>query len=190
MAAVTEESVGFFGKTGKVGGNGEYEVAEEGVYKCRLGEVTVVQTTAYKEKDTDPDVMVDQYKWVFETISERDSKGFPFKFIKYTGTNFGNDRANLTKLLDQMFGRRLTIDEFNRLDIPHLKRITWKVNVDESVSKTGRSRNNILSVKQDKAAGGQRTVTPAPAPVVDTDSWSDPFDQDEDKDGTGDKAGF
>lgn len=167
--------MGFFAKTGKFSTGGEFEVAEAGTYTCRLKEVVEEKGTKFD----DPSVEIDQYKWTFEATEAEDSKGEPYRFIRFTGIAYGNDKANLTKMLDGMLGRRLTQDEYEDLDIDDLKGRKWKVMVDEITNQKGNQVNKILSVKPavkttlaDAAREKAGVGTGRPKPKVEDD---DPF---------------
>jgi len=169
----------FFAQNATFSTGGDFEVADAGVYICRLKEVEPTKQPSFD----DPNVQVDKFKWVFETNDNTDTKGNPFRFVKFTGTSYGNDKAALTILIDGMAGRRLTSDEFAALNLDNLKRANWRVMVDEGVSGKGNAINKILSVKPSKSGepGGMvavKPLPPAPKPPVEEDplsSLEDPF---------------
>ncbi len=170
----------FFGEHGSVSSGGDFEVAEAGAYVCRLKEVEPIQQPSFD----DPTTMVDKFRWVWETTEATDSKGNPFRFTKFTGRSFGNDKAAITILLDQMAGKRLTDAEYRSLDLDMLKRASWRVMVDEGVNGKGYAINKVLSVKNAAAPRNAPHVQNAPArpapkpkaeePMEDID---DPFNQ-------------
>lgn len=169
----------FFKDNATVGG-GDFPVVDDGVYVCRLKEIEPT-----KGKDfNDPSKEVDQLKWAFETMEVVDEEEKPFRFVKYTKTNYGDNRANLTILLDSMIGRRLTPDEFYALDLDDLKAKKWNVLVELTKNADGtKDINKITSVKPLKSAGAsviQRRPTPAPKveDEIDNSDLEDPFGTD------------
>jgi len=152
--------MGFFSDKGQFSGaGGDFPVAEDGVYLCRLKEIIAEQRPSFEN----PDVMVDQFRFSFETIEEADENGAPYRFVKFTGVKYGNDKANLTKTLDSMLGRRLTPDEFNDLDLEDLTAKKWRVCVEQTTSGKGSAINKISWVKP-QATKPQNVATAANAP--------------------------
>jgi uncharacterized Fe-S cluster-containing protein len=88
--------------------------------------------------------------WVFETTEVGDDDGQPFRFVQYTKTSYGNDKAKLTLLLDGMVGR-MTQDAYRNLDLPALKAKPWQVVVGTRQKMNGELTNVIETVKPVKA---------------------------------------
>jgi len=168
--------MGYFTETGGTSGTGggDYPAAEDGVYTCRMKDIEPCQMGSFD----DPAVMEDKYRFVFETVEEMDENDKPFRFNKITGRKHGHDKAGLTILLDQMFGRRLTAAEFADLDIEEMQAKKWRVNVELYQNAKGYDQNKILSVKPLGAKGkgmpGAKPVHPEPDEDENRDI-SDPF---------------
>ncbi len=94
--------MGFFAQhtTFNEGSGKKYSTAEAGIYACALVDVEAVQSKSFD----DPNVLEPNLKWVFETTEVGDDDGQPFRFVQYTKTSYGNDKAKLTLLLDGMVG--------------------------------------------------------------------------------------
>jgi hypothetical protein len=156
-------------------GGGDFEVAEAGNYTCRLYEVELGETADFN----DPSVKKPQFIWKFETTKEFDSKDRPYRFFRYTGTAYGNDKANLTLHLDEMLGKRLTREEFAKLDLDALKEQEWKVLVKEHTTQSGKQTNKIVSVKPASKRGvsvdAPLKPTPRPAKPEVSEDDEDPF---------------
>lgn len=157
---------------------GDFEIAEAGAYECRLTDIEVVERAAYE----DPTKMEPNFIWKFETTKEFDSKDRPYRFLQYTKTSYGNDRAKLTQLLDTMLEKRLTRQEYAELmsDTSVLTSVPWKVAVDESKSQSsGKAFNKIISVRPAKRRGVtvDAPMKPRPKPAVEEaeDDLEDPF---------------
>jgi len=171
--------MGFFSGNGSFqdSTSAEYEVAEPGSYLCRLIEIEASEQPDFN----DPTVMKPIYIWKFETIDQFDSNDKAFRFTKFTGRAYGNEKANLTILFDQMFGRRLSRQEFAELDIEQLMESQWRVMVDEVKTKTDKIVNKVMSVRPASRKGVvmDAPVKPMPAkpkPVVkQDDDVEDPF---------------
>ena len=135
----------FFAKNGSFqdASSGEYEVAESGTYTCKLIEIETSEQADFN----DPTVMKPIYIFKFETTDDFDSSGKPFRFSKFTGRAYGNEKANLTLLFDQMFGRRLSRDEYASIDLDELMAKPWRVMVDEHKTGAGKLVNKIMSVR-------------------------------------------
>lgn len=158
----------FFAEHGQFsdGDGGDFEIAEQGVYTCTLVEVKPEDRPSFEN----PEVLVPQFVWRFETKDAKDSKGNPYRFVKFTGIKYGDDRAGLTILLDSMIERRLTQKEYRDIDMDKMKAVDWKVMVDKVKNKKGNDINKIISVKQANKA--KAAPTPPPPPV---DDFDDPF---------------
>lgn len=159
---------------------GEYPVADDGLYICRLKEVEKTQAPDFN----DSSIQVDKLRWVFSSLEETDDKGNPYRFSRKTGTNYGGSRAGLTILVDSMMGRHLTPDEFRDLDLDELKAQKWKVMVQALKGDDGKPYNAIASVKPMKSAGSaviQRRPTSPVVPKddeIDNSDLEDPFGPD------------
>lgn len=181
----------FFANNATISGQGQFETAEAGAYLCKCVGIDVKEQPSFDN----PEVMEKKFQWKFETIDASDSNGNPFRFSKFTSVKFGNDRSGLTILLDSMFGRRLTAEEFQSLDIEDIKSKNWKVMVDEKVKDNGYTANTVLSVKPSQRPqqpqGGQSLGNLAGAqnrPVqrpriqdVDIEGLEDPFAENDGK---------
>jgi len=173
--------MGYFTETGGTSGTGggDYPAAEDGVYTCRMKDIEPCQMGSFD----DPAVMEDKYRFVFESIEEMDENGKPYRFNKITGRKHGHDKAGLTILLDQMFGRRLTAAEFAALDIEEMQAKKWRVNVELYQNAKGYDQNKILSVKPLGAKGkGMPGQKPSPKPLEPDEDENaglvDPFGDD------------
>jgi hypothetical protein len=140
-------------------GSGEYEIAESGTYNCRLIAVDMAEQPDFN----DPNTMKPVFIWKFETVDAFDSQDRPFRFTKYTGRAYGNEKAHLTNLINQMFGRALSAKEFGEIDLEELMERPWKVMVDEHKTQAGKLVNKIVSVR----APQKRVVMDAAPKVPD-----------------------
>lgn len=176
-----EQQMSFFAENAEIGGGGGFVAAPQGVYLCNLADIEIVDGTAFN----DPGTKTTDFKWIFETVDDTDEEGNPYRFVKFTGRRYGDDRANLTTLLDQMMGRRLTDDEFKALDLPKLRATQWRVMVDEYTNAKGFLNNKIMSVKPavaprpaarpQAAPAPQRPQQRRPSPPPDNSDIQDPF---------------
>jgi len=134
----------FFGKNASFqDSTSNFEVAESGTYTCRLIEVELSEQPDFN----DPSVMKPNFIFKFETTDHLDSQDRPFRFTKYTGRSYGNEKAGLTILINQMMGRALTKAEFANLDLEELMEKPWRVMVDEHTTAAGKLVNKIMSVR-------------------------------------------
>jgi hypothetical protein len=161
-------TMGFFAQHGKFseGGGKKYSVAEQGIYICALIDCEATQGKSFD----DPNVLEPNFKWVFETTEVGDDDGQPFRFIQYTKTYYGNEKAKLTILLDGMVGR-MTNQQFADLDIEALKAKQWQVVVGTRQKMNGELTNVIETVKPVKVA-----ATKPLRKAVPTADISDPFE--------------
>jgi len=121
----------------------DFEIAESGTYTCRLIEVEMSEQPDFN----DPSVMKPNFIWKFETTDAVDSNDRPFRFTKYTGRSYGNEKAGLTILVNQMMGRALSKAEFAELNLEELMEKPWRVMVDEHTTGSGKQVNKIMSVR-------------------------------------------
>jgi len=163
--------MGFFAQHGKFseGSGKKYSVAEQGIYICALIDCEATQGKSFDN----PDIMEPNFKWVFETTEVGDDDGQPFRFIQYTKTFYGNEKAKLTILLDGMVGR-MTNTQFAELDIEALKAKQWQVVVGTRQKVNGELTNVIETVKPVKVAPPKPLRKVAPV----ADNITDPFGED------------
>jgi hypothetical protein len=160
--------MGFFAQHGKFseGSGKKYSVAEAGIYVCALIDVEATQGKSFD----DPSILEPNFRWVFETTEVGDDDGQPFRFVQFTKTFYGNEKAKLTILLDSMVGR-MTSQQFAELDIEALKAKQWQVVVGTRQKMNGELTNVIETVKPVKVA-----ATKPLRKAVPTADISDPFE--------------
>jgi len=160
--------MGFFAQHGKFseGSGKKYSVAEAGIYVCALIDVEATQGKSFD----DPSILEPNFRWVFETTEVGDDDGQPFRFVQFTKTFYGNEKAKLTILLDSMVGR-MTSQQFAELDIEALKAKQWQVVVGTRQKMNGELTNIIETVKPVKVA-----ATKPLRKAVPTADISDPFE--------------
>ncbi len=159
--------MGFFAQHGKFseGSGKKYSVAEAGIYVCALIDVEATQGKSFD----DPSILEPNFRWVFETTEVGDDDGQPFRFVQFTKTFYGNEKAKLTILLDSMVGR-MTSQQFAELDIEALKAKQWQVVVGTRQKMNGELTNVIETVKPVKVA-----ATKPLRKAVPTADIEDPF---------------
>ena len=160
--------MGFFAQHGSYseGTGRKFSVAESGVYICSLIDIEAVQGKSFD----DPTVLEPNYKFVFETTEVGDEDGQPFRFVQFTKTIYGNEKAKLTILLDSMLGKHLDRNQYAALDINSLKSQKWQVVVGTRQKLNGEYTNMIETVKPVK-----QTATKPLKKVVQEDI-TDPFE--------------
>ena len=160
--------MGFFAQHGKYseGSGKKFSVAEQGIYICALIDCEAVQGKSFD----DPNVLEPNFKWVFESTEVGDDDGQPFRFIAYTKTYYGNEKAKLTILLDGMVGR-MTSQQFAELDMEALKAKSWQVVVGTRQKMNGELTNVVETVKPVKVA-----VTKPLRKTAQVDDIVDPFE--------------
>jgi hypothetical protein len=160
--------MGFFAQHGKFseGSGKKYSVAEAGIYVCALIDVEATQGKSFD----DPSILEPNFRWVFETTEVGDDDGQPFRFVQFTKTFYGNEKAKLTILLDSMVGR-MTSQQFAELDIEALKAKQWQVVVGTRQKMNGELTNVIETVKPVKIA-----ATKPLRKAVPTADITDPFE--------------
>lgn len=101
----------------------DFERAGTGEYVVTLKEIKQVEMASFNDKS----VMEPKFTWIFETGGKDvDSDGKPYQFRITTGIKYGADRAGLTKLIDSLFGRHLTEQEWEDLDLEKLQGVKFK----------------------------------------------------------------
>jgi hypothetical protein len=161
--------MGFFAQHGSYaeGSGKRFAVAEAGIYTCALIDIEAIQGKSFD----DPNVMEPNLKFVFETTEVGDDDGQPFRFVQFTKTAYGNEKAKLTILLDSMLGRHLDRNQYAALDINALKSGQWQVVVGTRQKLNGEYTNMIETVKPVKVAA----TKPLRKAVV-VDDIVDPFE--------------
>ena len=94
--------MGFFSKATFSDGSSQFESAPAGVYVCRLANLESVDRPSYD----DPNVMLPNFKFTFETTEYGDSAGTAYRFFKYTRQGYRNDKQALKILLARMLDIR------------------------------------------------------------------------------------
>ncbi|CAB4150495.1 hypothetical protein UFOVP569_38 [uncultured Caudovirales phage] len=149
------------------GGVTDFSVAPSGTYSCVLVDCEKVMRPDFNN----PELQVANFKWIWETNEVGDDAGTPFRFVKFTKTWFGSDEANLTKLMDQMFGKRLTKTEYSQLTLDKVRSYEWNVTVVKAQNRAGRDINTIESVNRKQKPAATKPVVKA----IQTDDIADPF---------------
>ena len=159
--------MGFFAQHGKFseGSGKKYSVAEQGIYICALIDCEATQGKSFDN----PDILEPNFKWVFESTEVGDDDGQPFRFIAYTKTYYGNEKAKLTILLDGMVGR-MTSQQFAELDMEAHTAKSWQVVVGTRQKMNGELTNVVETVKPVKVA-----VTKPLRKTAQVDDIVDPF---------------
>ena len=151
---------------------GDYEVADEGKYICLISKVVLEDRPSYD----DPNVLEPNFVWDFEATQETDSKNRPYKFRQFTRTDYSNEKAKLTLLINGIFGRAFIKEQVAQMDFEKLIGKT----VSLMIGLTASGKNKVLSVKGVPSKpvrfedvlieGADKKVTPPPADMDD-----DPF---------------
>ena len=163
--------MGFFSNATFNDGASQFEAAVAGSYVCRLANVESIDRPSYD----DPNVLLPNFRFTFETTEYGDSNSNAFRFVKFTRQGYGSDKAALTILLDGMLGRRLTQAEFHNLDIDSLLAKEWMVTVDSKLNTRGYQTNAIVSVSP---VSVKKKLTKIAQPTIKTDDIEDPFGED------------
>lgn len=124
-----------------------------GDHPCRI--VSIEETEG---KDYNTGEPIDQYKIKFEHLTKRDGDGKPFVLTLWTGQNYGNEKAWLTKFVDGIFGRALTYAEWQALDFDRLVGLEGMVLVAPHKKQDGTQTTKF-------AAFRPRPDRPAPLPA-------------------------
>lgn len=118
---------------------GDYETADDGKYLCTLSKVFLEDRPSYD----DPNVLEPNFVWDYEAVKEVDSKDRPYKFRQFTKTDYGNEKAKLTLLINGIFGRAFIKDQVAQMDF---EKLIGK-HVAVMVGLTANGKNKVLSVK-------------------------------------------
>lgn len=168
-------------------GGGEFDrtPAPDGLYKVRLKEVKEETSENIFETNEDGShPMRTQLVWAFETVGAARSDGKPYMFWKRTGTDYGNDKANLTLLVDAMLGRRMTGEEAADYDLQSMEGNEYNALVSCQPNAKGELRNKLLKVSSLKPAPSNRekprmstnAVAPPRVTASETPSCAEPED--------------
>lgn len=145
------------------GGEFDRTPAPDGLYKVRLKEVKEETSENIFETNADGShPMRTQLVWAFETVDAARSDGKPYMFWKRTGTDYGNDKANLTLLIDAMLGKRMTGEEAAEFDLQSLEGNEYNALVSCQTNQRGELRNKLLKVSSLKPAPTAKSNGHAP----------------------------
>ena len=113
------------------GADFEREILPAGMYKVRCNGI--------EEKSGEYGV---SWMWKLETVDRTRTDGKPFWLTLFTNTSYGSDKARLTKLIDSLYGRRFTAEEWSGFDVQKLEGHEYNAMVVKS-NKGGEERNNV-----------------------------------------------
>ena len=104
-------------------GEGEFVILPPREHAAELTSIKIVKQRPHpKSIDAQKGITeIEQLKWTFKGIKYSDPQsGKPGVISQWTGFNYGNPKAKMTPLLNCIFGRSLTSEEAQRLDIEKL----------------------------------------------------------------------
>lgn len=147
-------------KMGDYAKTSTFETAEAGVYsQCRFIEMKPIMRGPFKGET----VQTPGLRWFFKTTLAEDanSEGNDRTFRLDTGDAFGAPNAALTKLMEWMTGRKMSVEEFENFDTDELLPVAFDLTIDCKES-NGKFYNNITGIARTRRS---RAATPAPEPA-------------------------
>ena len=118
-----------------------FEILEAGRYTLTLSEI--VETVGKKYQSEEEEVRL---KWKFQTAEERNSDGEAYTVFYFTKCVYTTHEKNkLGKVIKGLYGRALTIEEFNKIDSDELIGKKVDVLVENNERPDGRIFTNITS---------------------------------------------
>lgn len=159
-----------------------------GQHAVKIASVEIITSKDYN----DPNLNVQRLEWVFESIQWKDAGGEPGIISLRTGFSYGNSKANVTHLLDAIFGRPLTNEERDRIALRRLVGLKGYALVNSHTTDAGKKtvkfagwvhpQNRPLPQPSEFFKSGAAGVAPAPAPPASVPSqenteFEDPFDK-------------
>jgi hypothetical protein len=165
-------------------GSGDFAILAVGDHPCRLTDLKPVTRPKFQS-----DEMQQQLQWTFTSLSQTDEEGRPMIISQWTGFGYGAPNAKLTGLLDQFFGRALTEEEIEQMDMERLVgHIQGYVMVLPHTKQDGSKTTKFgafraapqRALPQPKqfyreAAGAIPATRSKDEPVIDTSDLEDPF---------------
>ena len=191
-----------YGNYNEGGGGGT--LLPMGEHACRLASVSITTGKKYQSDEEQ-----EQYKWEFHSLSRKDVEGAPEIITCWTGVDYGNEKANLTLLINAVFGRQLTRQEWRALDLAKMVSVKGMVYVAAHTKTSGiktvkfgswRNPDGRPAPSPEQFAGtiSQAKQTPTPKGVTPEEDaedagFDDPFAEESTetaKDGKGKSAPF
>jgi hypothetical protein len=118
-----------------------FEILEAGRYTLTLSEI--VETVGKKYQSEEEEVRL---KWKFQTAEERNSDGEPYTVFYFTKCIYTTHEKNkLGKVIKGLYGKALSIEEFNKIDSDELIGKKVDVLVENNERPDGRTFTNITS---------------------------------------------
>jgi len=118
-----------------------FEILEPGRYTLELTEIAESIGKKYQSEEEEV-----RLKWKFQTIKERNSENEAFTVFFFTRTIFTTHEKNkLNKVIKGLFGKQLSVEEFNKIDSDELIGKRVDVLVENNERPDGRVFTNITT---------------------------------------------
>ena len=125
----------------------------EGEFVFRLA--SVEEKSVKSDFAKTDDGKVTKWLWKFEALDEVDDNDEPYEAVKFTGTSFGDARAELTKWLRAIYGKDYGEADAAQLDTDELVGKRFRLTIIHSDDDKGNTRANIVKVVMLKKNGGK-----------------------------------
>lgn len=145
------------------------ELLKSEIYMLKLEKIEVRNYTSKKDGEAYQKLL-----WMFDTVEEKKGNGYPYRMFRRTGLVFGADNADLTKLITEIYGRRLTTEEYGSFDVQRLEGQVFRCMVGKEIWADGTEHNIILSIEATDPAG---LPWPAGVTVASTGHRADSEDE-------------
>jgi len=169
-------------------GSGQFTLLPPGQHAVTIASINRV---AGKFPNQKTGVIEEQFKITFEALTRKDEKGNPMVITLWTGLNYGHEKAKLTHLVDQIFGRPLTKSEAPRIRLKSLvglkgyALVTPVVNADGSsavkfgswLAPENRPLPDVSAhLRAEESPMSRPAQTPTPKAVTEEGDIPDPFE--------------
>lgn len=118
-----------------------FERLSNGTYRMKLTSMEVrKQMNQFKGRE------VERIMWRFDTTDKAREDGESYAVFHWTGLDYGPEKAGLTHLVNQMYGRPFTPDEYGTFDLQQLEGKEFNVTVVKEITQDG-DRNKIVGIE-------------------------------------------
>lgn len=118
-----------------------FERLGNGTYRMKLTSMEVKkQMNQFKGRE------VERIMWRFDTTDKAREDGESYAVFHWTGLDYGPEKAGLTHLINQMYGRPFTADEYGTFDLQQLEGQEFMVTVVKEITQDG-DRNKIVGIE-------------------------------------------
>ena len=152
----------------------DFPLIPKGEHILKLSSIEIVQFEDKYGKGKDG--KVDRVKWRFVS-NEEDEDGTPYDFVVYTGDQYGNEKAAMTRLIDNLVPG-MTEAKFPDYETDDLIGKKFKATIKHVKKDDGKPKADYVYMAPIGKAGAAAPKAAVTTVADDDDEFKDPFGDD------------